>query len=58
MEHIVDNINELDLRIKTLDLAGRVSGPDSIELLRVELHYNGEYGPLFMARGPVCPRRC
>ncbi len=50
MEHIVDNINKFDLRIKTLDLAGRVPGPDSIELLRVELHYDGEYGPLFMAR--------
>ena len=50
MKHIVDNVNKMNLRIKTLDLAGRVPGPDSIELLRVELHYDGEYGPLFMAR--------
>ncbi len=50
MKHIVDNVNKMDLRIKTLDLAGRVPGPDSIELLRVELYYDGEYGPLFGAR--------
>ncbi len=50
MKHIVDNVNKMNLRIKTLDLAGRVPGPASIELLRVELHYDGEYGPLFMAR--------
>lgn len=50
MKHIVDNVNKMNLRIKTLDLAGRVQGPDSIELLRVELHYDGEFGPLFMAR--------
>ena len=34
MKHIVDNVNKMPLRIKTLDLAGRVPGPDSIELLR------------------------
>ncbi len=50
MKHIVDNVNKMDLRIKTLDLAGRVPGPDSIELLRVELYYDGEYGPLSGAR--------
>ena len=50
MKHIVDYFDKMDLRIKTLDLAGRVPGPDSIELLRVALHYDGEYGPLFMAR--------
>ena len=50
MKHIVDNLNKMDLRIKTLDLAGRVPGPDSIELLRVELYYDGEYGPLSGAR--------
>ena len=50
MKHIVDNVNTLDLRIKTLDLAGRVPGPDAIELLRVELYYDGEYGPLSGAR--------
>ena len=38
------------LTIKTLDLAGRVPFTDSIELLRVELHYHDGYGPLFMAR--------
>ena len=27
MKHIVDNVNKMDLRIKTLDLAGRVPGP-------------------------------
>ena len=50
MKHVVDNVNKMNLRIKTLDLAGQVPGPDSIELLRVELHYDGEYGPLFMGR--------
>ena len=51
MKHIVDNVNKMKLRIKTLDLAGRVPGPDSsIELLRVELYYDGEYGPLSGAR--------
>ena len=38
------------LTIKTLDLAGRLPFTDSIELLRVELHYHDGYGPLFMAR--------
>ena len=33
MKHIVDNVNKMPLKIKTLDLAGRVPGPDSIELL-------------------------
>ena len=51
MKHIVDNVNKMPLRIKTLDLAGRVPGPNSqIELLRVELYYHGEYGPLSGAR--------
>ncbi len=51
MKHIVDNVNKMDIRIKTLDLAGRVPGPDSIELLRVELYYDAEYGgPLSGAR--------
>lgn len=50
MKHIVDNVNTMPLRIKTLDLVGRVPGPDSIELLRVELYYHGEYGPLSGAR--------
>ena len=50
MKHIVDNVNRMDLRIKALDLAGQVPGPDSIELLRVELYYDGESGPLFMGR--------
>ena len=50
MKHIVDNVNKIPLRIKTLDLAGRVPGPDSIELLRVELYYYEEYGPLSGAR--------
>ena len=51
MKHIVDNVNKMDLRIKALDLAGRVPGPNSqIELLRVELYYDGEYGPLSGAR--------
>lgn len=38
------------LTIKTLDLTGRLPCPDSIELLRVELHYHDGYGPLFMGR--------
>ena len=50
MKSIVDNLNKMPLRIKTLDLAGRVPGPDSIELLRVELYYYEEYGPLSGAR--------
>ena len=50
MQSIVDHFNKIPLRIKTLDLAGRVPGPDSIELLRVELHYIDEYGPLSGAR--------
>ena len=50
MRHIVDNVNTMPLRIKTLDLAGRVPGPDSIELLRVELYYYEDYGPLSGAR--------
>ena len=50
MKQLVDNVNKMNLRIKTLDLAGRVPGPDSIELLRVELHYDGGYGPLSGAR--------
>ena len=51
MKHIVDNVNTMPLRIKTLDLAGRVPGPDSsIELLRMELYYYEEYGPLSGAR--------
>ena len=51
MKHIVDNVNTMPLRIKTLDLAGRVPGPNpQIELLRVELYYYEEYGPLSGAR--------
>ena len=50
MQSIADNLNKMPLRIKTLDLAGRVPGPDSIELLRVELYYYDEYGPLSGAR--------
>jgi len=51
MKHIVDNVNKMELRIKALDLAGRVPGPNSqIELLRVELYYDGEYGHLSGAR--------
>ncbi len=50
MKHIADNLNKMPLRIKTLDLAGRVPGPDSIERLRVELYYYEEYGPLSGAR--------
>ena len=50
MKHIVDHLNKMPLRIKTLDLAGRVPGPDSIELLRVELYYYDDYGPLSGAR--------
>ena len=50
MKSIVDNINTMPVRIKTLDLAGRVPGPDSIELLRVELYYYEDYGPLSGAR--------
>ncbi|MDE0399375.1 MAG: hypothetical protein OXL96_16390 [Candidatus Poribacteria bacterium] len=38
------------LTIKTLDLTGRLPCTDSIELLRVELHYHDGYGPLFMGR--------
>ena len=37
------------LTTKTLDLAGRVSVADSIDLLRVELRYENGYGPLFIA---------
>ncbi len=29
-------------------MAGRVPGTDSIEFLRIELYYDGEYVPLFM----------
>ncbi len=50
MKHIVDNVNKIPLRIKTLDLAGRIPGPDSIELLRVELYYYEDDGPLSGAR--------
>ncbi len=50
MKHIVDHVNKIPLRIMTLDLAGRVPGPDSIDLLRVELYYYDEYGPLSGAR--------
>lgn len=31
-------------------MAGQIPVPDSIELLRVELYYDGEYGPLSGAR--------
>ena len=37
MKHIIDNVNNLKITFKTLDLAGRVPFTDSIELLGVEL---------------------
>lgn len=49
MKHIVDNVNNMNLRIKTVDLAGRVPCPDSIELLCVELHFAGEPEKLSLA---------
>ena len=39
-----------NLTIKTLDLKGRVQGPDTIEFLHVELQYEDGNGPLFLAR--------
>ncbi len=56
MKRIVDNVNTMPLRIKALDLAGRVPGPDSIELLRVELYYYGGDGPL-SGYGPLSGAR-
>ena len=50
MKHIVDNVNNLKITFKTLDLAGRVPFTDSIELLGVELQYHEGHGPLFMGR--------
>ena len=50
MKHIVDNVNNLKITFKTLDLAGRVPFTDSIELLGIELQYYEGHGPLFMGR--------
>ena len=49
MKHIVDNVNKMNVKIKTVDLAGRVPCADSIELLCVELHFAEEYENLSLA---------
>ena len=58
MKHIVDNLNNLKITFKTLDLAGRVPFTDSIELLGIELQYYEGHGPLFMGACSVCHRWC
>ena len=50
MKHIVDNVNNLKITFKTLDLAGRVPFTDAIELLGVELQYHEGRGPLSIGR--------
>lgn len=52
MDHIVDNINKLELTFKTIDLAGRVPGTHSIEFLSVEEPYREgrRYSPFVRVR--------
>jgi hypothetical protein len=52
MDHIVDNINKLELTFKTIDLAGRVPGTDAIEFLSVEEPYREgrRYSPYVRVR--------
>ena len=52
MDHIVDNINKLELTFKTIDLAGRVPGTDAIEFLSVEEPYREgrRYSPFVRVR--------
>ena len=52
MEHIVDNVNKLELTFKTIDLKGRVPATDSIEFLSVEEPYREgrRYSPFVRVR--------
>ena len=50
--HKIDSTNRIDYTLKTIELAGRVPGIDSIEFLRVEEPYWQEYrlGPFVRVR--------
>lgn len=52
MDHIVDNVNKLELTFKTIDLEGRVPSTDAIEFLSVEEPYREgrRYSPFVRVR--------